>query len=119
MNDSEFPKINNSGVYDNVVLDVGVDNLTVNTILTSALINDAEGSDLVNNNMGIDDKDAVINSPSEFVHDAFSNDALNVLRGMLKEWWDEALKENATADLLVNSWQVGFKTRMQNYSTDY
>lgn len=103
MNDSEFPKINNSGVYDNVVLDVGVDNLTVNTILTSALINDAEGSDLVNNNMGIDDKDAVINSPSEFVHDAFSNDALNVLRGMLKEWWDEALKENATADLLVNS----------------
>lgn len=103
MNDSEFPKINNSGVYDNVVLDVGVDNLTVNTILTSALINDAEGSDLVNNNMGIDDKDAVINSPSEFVHDAFSNDALNVLRGMLKEWWDEALKENSTADLLVNS----------------
>ncbi|CAI4730070.1 ADM_collapsed_G0045870.mRNA.1.CDS.1 [Saccharomyces cerevisiae] len=69
--------------------------------------------------MGIDDKDAVINSPSEFVHDAFSNDALNVLRGMLKEWWDEALKENATADLLVNSLASWVQNPNANYSTDY
>lgn len=103
MNDLEFPEINNPDIYDNVVLDVSVDNLTVNTILASALINDAEGSDLVNSGMGMDDKNANSNSTSDFVQDAFSNDALNVLRGMLKEWWDEALKDNATADLLVNS----------------
>ena len=103
MNDLEFPKINNPNVYDNVTLDISINNLTVNTVLASALINDAEGSDLADidfsNDVGGDDNA----TGSVFVQDAFSSSSLMVLRNLLKGWWDHALKENLTADLLVNS----------------
>ncbi|CCC66626.1 hypothetical protein NCAS_0A00660 [Naumovozyma castellii] len=100
MNDLSFPELNQPNIYDNAVLEIEIGNLTVNTVLGSTLINEAEGSDLANNgSSGFDDN----KNSNAFVEDAFSGAALSVLRNMLKEWWDQALKENSTADLLVNS----------------
>ncbi|CCF58037.1 hypothetical protein KAFR_0D03890 [Kazachstania africana CBS 2517] len=100
INGSNFSEINTPDIYDNVVLDISVGNLTVNTILGSTLINEAEGSDLAN---GGYDTFQGAGSSTEFVQDAFSEQGLSVLKNMLKDWWDEALSENLTADLLVNS----------------
>lgn len=102
-NDLEFPVINNAGVYDNAVLEIEMSNLTVNTVLGSALISEAEGCDLAEADA---ENDAVLRATSSagaFVQDAFSSGSLAVLRNMLKDWWDSALKDNMIADLLVNS----------------
>ena len=102
MNDLYFPEINVPNVYDKAVLEVNINNLIVNTILGSTLINEAEGSDLATGgisngiNLGFD------NSETAFVQDAFNENALNVLKSMLKDWWDLALTGNQTADMLVN-----------------
>ena len=102
MNGLSFPEINIPNVYDKAVLEVNVNNLIVNTILGSALINEAEGSDLAGGgtmssiDLGFD------NSEGAFIQDSFNENALNVLKGMLKDWWDLALTGNQTADLLVN-----------------
>lgn len=100
-NSSNFQAINKAGVYDTVVLEVGINNLIVNTILASALVNEAEGS-VLNENTDLIDADGKP-LPSHFVQDAFSNESMLVLRNLLKEWWDKALNGNATSDLLVNS----------------
>ncbi|KAL3235791.1 DNA polymerase epsilon catalytic subunit [Nakaseomyces bracarensis] len=99
LNDLDFLVVNTPDVYENVVLDISIENLVVNTILCSALINEAEGSDLADNR----DDNGSGKSSNGFVKDSFSTDALSVLRTMLKEWWDRALQNNVTADLLVNS----------------
>ncbi|EDO19087.1 hypothetical protein Kpol_2000p54 [Vanderwaltozyma polyspora DSM 70294] len=102
MNNLDFPEINNPDVYDNVTLEVSINNLTVNTVLTSALINDAEGSDLADVGFS-NNTESGETSSSLFIQDSFSSTSLIVLRNLLKTWWDHALKENSTADLLVNS----------------
>lgn len=102
MNDLDFPNINVPDVYDNVVLEVSIENLVVNTILCSTLINEAEGSDLVDMNT-VDVSDKPVGNNQGIVQDSFSHDALAVLKSLLKEWWDRALEKNITADLLVNS----------------
>lgn len=105
MNDLAFPEINNPNIFDHAVLEVDVNNLTVNTVLVSTIINEAEGSELTGSG-----NNATDNDNTAFVEDSFNNDALNVLKNMLKDWWDDALKENFTADLLVNA----FITWVQN-----
>ncbi|CCD25732.1 DNA polymerase epsilon catalytic subunit NDAI_0F04140 [Naumovozyma dairenensis CBS 421] len=101
MNDSSYIEMNNPNVYDNAVLEIEISNLTVNTVLGSALINDAEGSDLADIN--VLDGNTNNGGSSAFVEDSFSGAALTVLRNMLKEWWDLALQDNSVADILVNS----------------
>ena len=100
MGELTFPKINSPNIYDQTVLEVKVRNLTINTIMASSLITEAEGSDLANGDtlLGEDGE-----SGSNFVQDAFNSDALNILKNVLKSWWDEALSDDFTADLLVNS----------------
>lgn len=93
--DFGFPTVNDAGAFENVCLEIQVTNLNVNTILTSALINEAEGSDL-----------AGMESNSEsgtraFAEDAFSQDALNVLRNLVRKWWDEAMGQSRHAETLV------------------
>ncbi|SJM88070.1 probable DNA polymerase epsilon catalytic subunit A [Zygosaccharomyces bailii] len=102
-NDLDFPIINNPGVSEQAVLEIEVSNLTVNTVLGSALINEAEGCDLADADAENDTAARANTSNGAFVEDAFSSGSLVVLRSMLKEWWDGALKEDMIADLLVNS----------------
>ncbi|CAK7894119.1 DNA polymerase epsilon catalytic subunit A [[Candida] anglica] len=95
----EFPTINNPDVYETACLEVGIGTLTINTILTSALINEAEGSDLAEENVEFDHN----NGASTIAEDSFSAPALSILRGMVKNWWDDALKNNINADSMMNS----------------
>ena len=46
----EMPTVNNPGTYSSVCLELDVRNLAINTILTSSLINELEGSDAVSFN---------------------------------------------------------------------
>lgn len=102
MNDLKFPETNMPNVYDSVVLEIDIKNLIVNTILGITLLNEADGSDLAN--FGVNSETGVQeNNNTPFIKDAFSGPSLTILRNMLKDWWDQAMKENTTADLLVNS----------------
>jgi DNA polymerase epsilon subunit 1 len=76
-------------------------NLQINTILTSALINELEGSDAYPHLNGVggmngDDERSVALSDS-----SFSSVAVSVLKSMVKHWWDEASIGNSIADLMV------------------
>lgn len=102
-NDLESPVINHAGAYDKTVLEIDVSNLTVNTVLGSALINEAEGCDLADADTENDVATRSSTASGPFVGDAFSNGSLVILRSMLKDWWDDAMKDNMIADLLVNS----------------
>ncbi|ODQ63222.1 DNA polymerase epsilon catalytic subunit A [Nadsonia fulvescens var. elongata DSM 6958] len=95
----DIPIINNPGLYNSVSLEISVNNLAVNTILTSALINEAEGTDLAD----IQIEGAEGNNMVSFLENSFSGSALNVLRSMLKEWWDQALHEDTNADVMVHN----------------
>lgn len=129
--DMEFQEVNCPEVYDSVVLEVGVNNLTVNTVLTSALINEAEGSDLADiATVGGGGGDRGDNGGSNsggsggigFVEDAFSGVSLSVLRTLLKELWDDALGENETADSLVHSfigWVQNPDSKLFDHSLRY
>lgn len=103
MNDMTFPEVNHSGVYDKVVLEVEMENLTVNTILASALINEEDGNEVVEAGLSSNPNSMDRLTKSAFIQDAFSGGSLAVLRSLLKSWWDSAMKNNLTADLLVNT----------------
>lgn len=103
MGDMSFPELNNSGAYDHVVLEVEMENLTVNTVLASALLNTEEGSEISEVDIPLNSDDGTKNFKSTFIQDAFSGGSLAVLRSLLKSWWDSAMKNNLTADLLVNA----------------
>lgn len=103
MNDLTFPEVNNPAVYDQVVLEVGVGNLMINAVLGSALINEAEGSDPMGADAVGSFDDGERNSGDNLVNDAFSGGSLIVLRNLLKGWWDSAMANDSTSDLLINS----------------
>lgn len=94
-----FPTINNPEIYETACLEVEIGTLTINTILTSALINEAEGTDLADENMHFDNN----NGASTFAEDSFSSPALSILRSMVKDWWDDALSNNINADSIMNT----------------
>lgn len=98
----EFPIINNPEIYETTVLEIDISNLIINTVLTSALINEAEGTDLAD--MKLNENGTV------FAEDSFSSASLSVLRSMLKDWWDDAIKSDANADSMVH----GFVSWVQN-----
>ncbi|SCW03082.1 LAFE_0G02542g1_1 [Lachancea fermentati] len=122
MTDLEAPVFNNPEIYDSVVLEIDINNLTVNTVLSSALINEAEGSDLAD--MAISDNGNEDNKLTglAFVEDSFSNAALGVLRSLLKQLWDDALTDNITADSLVHTfinWIYAPDSKLFDYSLRY
>lgn len=98
----EFPLINNPGSYSSVCIEIDVRNLAINTILTSSLINELEGSDSVSLNPaapaagGQGDSLNVI-----FADNAFATAGVMVLRDMVKAWWGEACRGNNMADIMV------------------
>ncbi|KAI5954179.1 POL2 [Candida jiufengensis] len=95
----EFPTINNPEIYETTCLEVEIGTLTINTILTSSLINEAEGTDLADESLQFDNN----NGASTFSEDSFSTPALLILRAMVKDWWDDALKNNINADSVMNA----------------
>ncbi|KAI1469300.1 DUF1744-domain-containing protein [Daldinia caldariorum] len=95
-----MPSINNPGTYASVCIDIEVRNLAINTILTSALINELEGADSISFNPAAD---SAPSDGTEMLHSesAFANAGVLVLREMVKSWWAEACKGSPMADVLV------------------
>jgi len=105
----EMPSINTPGTYSTVCIDVELKNLLINTILTSSLINDAEGSE----GMSFDPSGADIadsNSSSLVTlhgENTFANASIKVLRSLVKAWHTEACSPLSTStsqlsDLMVS-----------------
>lgn len=94
-----FPIINNPEIYESACLEIDIGTLTINTILTSSLINEAEGAELADDII-VGDKS---NGGSTIAEDFFSVPALNTLRSMVKKWWDDALKGSNNADSMMNN----------------
>ncbi|KAK2800573.1 DNA polymerase epsilon catalytic subunit [Onygenales sp. PD_10] len=98
----DMPSINNPGAYSSVCIELEVRNLAINTILTSSLINELEGSEstLLNpaapSDPGASDGTGVLYSDT-----AFASASILVLRDMVKAWWAEACQGNGMADIMV------------------
>ncbi|EGW34100.1 DNA-directed DNA polymerase epsilon, catalytic subunit A [Spathaspora passalidarum NRRL Y-27907] len=110
----EFPTINNPEIYETACLEVEIGTLEINTILTSSLINEAEGTDLADDAVRFDNN----NGASSFAEDSFSAPALAILRSMVKDWWDDALKNNINADSMMNN-LVTWVQRKDSFLYDY
>lgn len=109
----KFPVFNNPEIYDTVCLEIAVKNLTVNTILSSALINEAEGVFISENGD---------NQNSTFADNSFSGPALTILRSMIQSWWDDAIKDVNEADALICSllkWCSSPSSYLYNSSLHY
>ncbi|KAK3377104.1 hypothetical protein B0T24DRAFT_620464 [Lasiosphaeria ovina] len=97
----QMPSVNNPGTYASVCVDIEVRNLAINTILTSSLINELEGSDSISFNPAADAKGTADGEDTLFADNAFANAAVQVLREMVKSWWTEACKGSTMADVMV------------------
>ncbi|KAK2743262.1 DNA polymerase epsilon catalytic subunit [Myotisia sp. PD_48] len=103
MNTIDIPDTNNPGSYSSVCIDLKVQNLAINAILTSALLGDPEGTEQVvlnptppSNGETVSDGSGVLYSDT-----AFSAAGILVLREMVKAWWNEACKGSGMADIMV------------------
>ncbi|KAF2018505.1 DUF1744-domain-containing protein [Aaosphaeria arxii CBS 175.79] len=98
----DMPTINNPGTYASVCIDLSLRNLAINTVLSSSLINDLEGSNSVTFNPAAapgestDEGGTAIHSEG-----AFATAGIYVLREMVKTWWGEAERGNHMADVMV------------------
>ena len=92
----DFVTINNPEIYETACLEIDVGTLTINTLLTSSLINEAEGADLA------DDPLEENGGMSTLATDAFSPIALAHLRSLVKGWWDSAVSGNVFADSMIS-----------------
>lgn len=98
----EMPSINHPTTYSSVCIDLEVRNLAVNTILSSSLINDAEGSDSVSFNPAAPAEDSSSDGTQTLYSDnVFTSAGIAVLREMVKSWWAEALLGIEMADVMV------------------
>lgn len=107
--------INNPEIYETACLEVEVGTLTINSILTSALINEAEGTDLSEDPLLNDDNGGA----STLAVDTFSPASLATLRAMVKDWWDDAMANNANADSMMNqlvSWMQKKGSMLYDYT---
>ena len=98
----EMPSINNPGTYSSVCIDLNLRNLAINTVLSSALINELEGSDSVSFNPAAPSFDAANDGTNVIYSDnAFATAGITVLREMVKAWWSEAERGDYMADVMV------------------
>lgn len=101
----EMPSINNPGTYSSVCIDLNLRNLAINTILSSSLVNELEGSDSVSFNPTAPAHDNANDANSTMYSDnAFANAGIMVLREMVKAWWVEAVQAGSgfsMADVMV------------------
>jgi len=98
----QMPSVNNPGTYPSVCIELDVRNLAINTILTSSLINELEGSDSVSFNPAAPSDDGPSDGTNVLYADnAFATAGVTVLREMVKAWWTEACKGSNMADIMV------------------
>ncbi|TVY30834.1 DNA polymerase epsilon catalytic subunit A [Lachnellula hyalina] len=98
----QMPSVNNPGTYPSVCIELDVRNLAINTILTSSLINELEGSDSVSFNPAAPSDDGPSDGTNVLYADnAFASAGVTVLREMVKAWWTEACKGSNMADIMV------------------
>ncbi|KAI9829581.1 MAG: DNA polymerase epsilon catalytic subunit [Sarea resinae] len=98
----DMPSMNNPGTYASVCIELDVRNLAINTILTSSLINELEGSDSVSFNPAAPADDAANDGSAVlYADDAFASAGVAVLREMVKAWWAEACQGSTMADIMV------------------
>ena len=94
----DMPAINTAGAYTSVCVEIEIQNLVINTILTSSIINDLEGStESITFNPAADEGDGGAFSSKV----AFAQAPLITLREMVKAWWAEACRGNKLADIMV------------------
>lgn len=117
----EMPVVNNASSYEEVCIEISVKNLVINTVLTSALINEMEGTD--NANMSVTGTGGAGESASvSFMENASSAPAIAVLRDLVKQWWEEALKQDKNADVMVNNfvrWVSSAESRLYDPVLQY
>jgi DNA polymerase epsilon subunit 1 len=97
----DMPSFNQPGTYSSVCIELDVRNLAINTILTSSLINELEGSDSVAFNPASDSAEMSDGTGVLYSEKAFASAGILVLRDMVKSWWAEACKGNGMADIMV------------------
>jgi DNA polymerase epsilon subunit 1 len=117
----ELPCLNSPGTYSSVCVDLSVRNLAINTVLSSSVMNEMEGSDSITFNPAAptdEDKGLqVIYSDS-----AFASAGIMVLREMLKAWWLEAEKGSVMADVMVQHvvrWVESTSSYLYDHSLHY
>lgn len=108
----DFITINNPEIYETACLEIEVGTLTINTLLTSSLINEAEGADLADDTL---DENG---SSSTLAADAFSPIPLAHLRSLVKTWWDLAVNDNVFADSMM-SHMVSWIQNKDSYLYDF
>ncbi|CCD50258.1 hypothetical protein BofuT4_P092170.1 [Botrytis cinerea T4] len=97
-----MPSVNNPGTYPSVCIELDVRNLAINTILTSSLINELEGSDSISFNPAAPSDDAPSDGTNVlYAENAFATAGVTVLREMVKAWWTEACRGSSMADIMV------------------
>ncbi|KAI9750889.1 MAG: DNA polymerase epsilon catalytic subunit [Chaenotheca gracillima] len=101
MDKVEMPSINTPGTYSTVCIEIDIRNLAINTILTSSLINELEGSDSVSFNPVSNDHGDLEGSNTLSADNTFASAGIAVLREMVKAWWTEACAGSSMADILV------------------
>ncbi|KAL6947333.1 DNA polymerase epsilon catalytic subunit [Hanseniaspora vineae] len=103
--------INNSEIYDTVVLEVEMSNLMINTVLASTMIHELEGSDLADVDGG------------SLIEDGFNPGALSILRQLMKELWDSVMTtNNITAESLLQTfvlWVQNPESKLYDHSLNY
>ena len=98
----EMLSVNNPGTYSSVCIDLSVKNLAINTILSSAVLNDAEGADSMGLSVpppteeGLDESTQVMQSEN-----SFAQAGILALREMVRAWWQEACSGSSMADIMV------------------
>lgn len=98
----QMPSVNTPGTYSSVCIELDIRNLAINTILTSSLINELEGSESVSFNPAVPPDDVTSDGSNILCADnTFASAGITVLREMIKAWWTEACRGSNTADIMV------------------
>lgn len=97
----DMPSINVPGTYSTVCIELEVRNLAINTILTSSIINELEGSDTFLAPSGPSAEGCNDGTGVLYSEKAFASAGVFVLREMVKQWWTEACEGNSMADIMV------------------
>ncbi|KAL2014116.1 hypothetical protein VTN00DRAFT_1641 [Thermoascus crustaceus] len=97
----DMPSINVPGTYSTVCIELEVRNLAINTILTSSIINELEGSDTFLAPSGPSAGGSNDGTGVLYSEKAFASAGVFVLREMVKQWWTEACEGNSMADIMV------------------
>lgn len=94
----EMPAVNNPGTYSSVCIDLSIKNLAINTILASAVLNEAEGADPMGIS-GAGAKEDALDDTAENIQseNSFAAAGIGALRAMVKAWWQEACNGGSSA----------------------